>query len=107
MRISLISAVACAALLSMASFNAQALPGAAQTTVSGPDVTLVAGGCGPGWHRGPRLGCVRDRDVIVVPGAPLVVETPRVVVEPPVVVAPRGCPIGTHWSRYRQHCVLN
>jgi hypothetical protein len=21
------------------------------------DITLVAGGCGPGWHRGPYGGC--------------------------------------------------
>lgn len=26
----------------------------------GSDVIQVAGGCGPGWHRGPRGGCRRN-----------------------------------------------
>jgi hypothetical protein len=53
----------------------------------------AAGGCGPGWHRGPYGACVVNRGAVVVaPGA--------VVVAPaaPVVVAPvRGCPIGFVW----------
>lgn len=27
---------------------------------SSPDVIQVAGGCGPGWHRGPYGGCRRN-----------------------------------------------
>jgi hypothetical protein len=50
----------------------------------------AAGGCGPGWHRGPYGGCRPNREVVVVPGA--------VVVERPVVVAPgRVCPVGFFW----------
>jgi hypothetical protein len=42
----------------------------------------VAGGCGPGFHRGPYGGCRRNYygGAVVAPG---------VVVAPPVVVAPR------------------
>ena len=49
----------------------------------------AAGGCGPGWHRGPYGACVRDA-VVVAPGA--------VIVERPVVVAPRVCPYGFAWA---------
>jgi hypothetical protein len=40
--------------------------GAAQAMPSAPvepphtDVIPVAGGCGPGWHRGPNGGCLRN-----------------------------------------------
>jgi hypothetical protein len=50
----------------------------------------AAGGCGPGFHRGPYGGCRPNGGVVVVaPG----------VVERPVVVVPRGrvCPIGFSW----------
>jgi hypothetical protein len=51
----------------------------------------AAGGCGPGWHRGPYGGCRVNRGpVVVVPGGPVVVERP-------VVVAPRVCPVGFVW----------
>jgi hypothetical protein len=52
----------------------------------------AAGGCGPGWHRGPYGACVVNRGAVVVaPGAPVVVERP-------VVVAPgRVCPLGFVW----------
>ena len=31
----------------------------------------AAGGCGPGWHRGPYGGCQPNRGAVVVaPGAP-------------------------------------
>ena len=57
----------------------------------------AAGGCGIGLHRGPYGACVVNRGaVVVVPGAPVVVERP-------VVVAPvRVCPVGFVW-RYG-HC---
>jgi hypothetical protein len=50
----------------------------------------AAGGCGPGFYRGPYGGCRPMRGVVVV--------APRVV-ERPVVVVPRGrvCPIGFSW----------
>ena len=50
----------------------------------------AAGGCGPGFHRGPYGGCRPNGGVVVV--------APRVV-ERPVVVVPRGrvCPIGFSW----------
>ena len=37
----------------------------------------AAGGCGPGWHRGPYGGCVANRGVVVVERpAPVVVVRP-------------------------------
>ncbi|MGY4479832.1 GCG_CRPN prefix-to-repeats domain-containing protein [Bradyrhizobium sp. USDA 3364] len=62
------------------------------TAFAGISAAEAAGGCGPGWHRGPYGGCVRNRGVVVAPGA--------VVVAPgPVVVAPRvrACPYGFVW----------
>jgi hypothetical protein len=41
------------------------------------DVITVAGGCGPGWHRGPRGRCRPNAGVVV--GAPVVVGRPVVV----------------------------
>lgn len=60
-------------------------------TLVGLGSASAAGGCGPGWHRGPYGGCQPNRGVVVVPGA--------VVVERPVVVAPVGrvCPVGFMW----------
>jgi hypothetical protein len=51
----------------------------------------AAGGCGPGWHRGPYGGCQPNRAVYV---APRVVAPPVVVVRP----APRACPYGMVWA---------
>lgn len=62
------------------------------TSVASMSAANAAGGCGPGWHRGPYGGCVRNRGpVVVAPGA--------VVVERPVVVVPggRACPYGFVW----------
>jgi len=62
-------------------------------TVAGIGGASAAGGCGPGWHRGPYGGCQPNRGVVVAPGA--------VVVEPvaPVVVVPRRvCPVGFVWA---------
>jgi hypothetical protein len=52
----------------------------------------AAGGCGPGFHRGPYGGCrVNGGAIVVAPRA--------VVVERPIVVVPRGrvCPYGFVW----------
>jgi hypothetical protein len=51
------------------------------------DVIQVAGGCGPGFHRGPYGGCQPNGGVVVVRRPPVVV------VRPPVVVV-RRCPPG-------------
>src|SRR5262245_43693832 len=57
----------------------------AQTSLTIP----VAGGCGPGFHRGPYGGCRRNGYYggAYYGGAAVVV--PGVAVVPPVVVAPR------------------
>ncbi|HZE55860.1 MAG TPA: hypothetical protein VE111_21605 [Bradyrhizobium sp.] len=62
------------------------------STVAGFGSANAAGGCGPGFHRGPYGGCRPNREVVVVPGA-VVVERPG------VVVVPRGrvCPLGFSW----------
>jgi hypothetical protein len=53
----------------------------------GVSAVNAAGGCGPGFHRGPYGGCRAN-----------VVRAP-IVVERPVVVVPRGrvCPYGFRW----------
>jgi hypothetical protein len=65
-------------------------------TLAGFGAAEAAGGCGPGFHRGPYGGCRPNGGPVVV--APRVV-APRVVVAPPVVVVPRGrvCPYGMVW----------
>ena len=39
---------------------ANAMPLAPPAPAPGADVIAVAGGCGPGWHRGPYGGCLRN-----------------------------------------------
>jgi hypothetical protein len=94
-----VSASAIAILFSVVSFNAQALPAAPSSSEYGPsDVTLIAGGCGIGLHRGPYGGCRVNgvgAAVVVAPAAPV------------VVVAPRACPLGFHLGPYRRHCLPN
>src|SRR5262245_2898000 len=41
-------------------------------TVASFSAAEAAGGCGPGWHRGPYGGCQPNRRVVVAP-APIVV----------------------------------
>jgi hypothetical protein len=71
-------------------------------TLAGFSAADAAGGCGPGYHRGPYGGCRPNGGAVVV--APRVVVprvvVPRVVVAPaPVVVVPRArvCPRGFVW----------
>jgi len=40
--------------------SANAAPLAPVTPMQNPDIIEVAGGCGPGWHRGPYGGCRRN-----------------------------------------------
>ncbi|OAF14303.1 hypothetical protein AYJ54_42245 [Bradyrhizobium centrolobii] len=63
----------------------------ASTVVGFSEVASAAGGCGPGWYRGPYGGC-RRAAVVVRPG-------PVVVAPAPVVVVPRArvCPYGFRW----------
>jgi hypothetical protein len=68
--------VTLAFILGLSASAAQALP-LAPGQAPANMIIKVAGGCGPGFHRGPYGGCQPNRgDVIVVPGA--------------VVVAPAG-----------------
>jgi hypothetical protein len=62
------------------------------STIAGFGAANAAGGCGPGFHRGPYGGCVANRGVVVV-APPVVVERPGVVVVP----GGRGCPYGFVW----------
>jgi hypothetical protein len=61
------------------------------TTVAGFGSANAAGGCGPGFHRGPYGGCQPNGGVVVVAPGP--------VVAAPVVVVPVGrvCPLGFSW----------
>ena len=62
------------------------------STLAGFSAANAAGGCGPGFHRGPYGGCRPNGGAVVV--------APRVVVAPaPVVVVPRArvCPYGSAW----------
>ena len=85
-----------------------------------PDVTLVRGFCGLGFHRGPYGYCVRNGTVavppvVVAPSPAVVVQSPvvvapaaPVVVAPtmPVVVAPMVCPYGYTLGPYGR-CLLS
>jgi len=61
-------------------------------SLAGLSAASAAGGCGPGFHRGPYGRCVGNRGVIVV-------RPPVVVERRPIVVVPRGriCPMGFAW----------
>ena len=65
----------------------------ATTVVGFAPVADAAGGCGPGFHRGPYGGCQPNR------GAVVVVRPPVVYRPAPVVVVPRArvCPYGMRW----------
>jgi len=107
MQMKYVSAAAAAMMAAVVSLNAQALPlSPAQSGQVEPLVTLVAGGCGPGFHRGPYGGCRANREaVVVVPGAAVVVE-PVAPIVAPVVVAP-ACPPGFHLGPRGRACHPN
>ena len=92
-----------AVLLSLGAVSAQALPAApVQTGFDGSDVTLIAGGCGPGYYRNDWGHCRPMRG-----GGGGVVVVPPVGVLPGVVVGPRvvrGCPPGM-WRHRSGRCV--
>jgi hypothetical protein len=60
-------------------------------SIAGIGGASAEGGCGPGMHRNPYGECRVNR------GPAVVVEPGVVVVERPVVVAPRVCPPGFFW----------
>jgi hypothetical protein len=80
----------------------------------------AAGGCGPGFHRGPLGVCVANGPAVVIaPVAPAVVvapAAPAVVVAPPVVIAPAApavvvapavvCGRGFRWHPGFRRCVV-
>ncbi|MGJ4895124.1 MULTISPECIES: GCG_CRPN prefix-to-repeats domain-containing protein [unclassified Bradyrhizobium] len=49
-----------ALLLGVLTVGASAMQLAPIDAGSKPEVIQVAGGCGPGWHRGPYGGCLRN-----------------------------------------------
>ncbi len=51
--------IATALLLSAIASGAQAMPPAPISSQES-NVIRTAGGCGPGWHRGPYGGCLRN-----------------------------------------------
>src|SRR5262245_7107143 len=99
-------AVAAAAMwLSAVSPDAQAFPLVpSPSSDAAPAATVVARGCGRGWHRGPVGGRRPNARVVVVPSAPVVV-APAVA---PVVVAPAVvCPPGYHPGPRGRRCWPN
>jgi hypothetical protein len=60
----------------------------------------IAGGCGPGFHRGPYGACRPNGPVVVAPVAPVVV-VPAVVAPGPVV-----CGVGFRWHPRQRRCVV-
>jgi hypothetical protein len=47
-------------VLATVTATAQAMPLAPASSAANADIIQVAGGCGPGWHRGPYGGCLRN-----------------------------------------------
>ena len=81
--------VAAGAISALVAVDAGALTLSPSQPAIDNGVTLVAGGCGPGWHR--EWGrCVRTRAVIVAPP----------------MVAPMVCGPGRRWHHRRRVCVI-
>ena len=53
----ILAASAFAIGLGLMAMSAQAMPVSPVGSSAQNDVIRVAGGCGPGWHRGPYGGC--------------------------------------------------
>jgi hypothetical protein len=109
MRKKVLSGITSAILLSMAWFdNAVALPLAQiPVPVGAPEIILVAGGCGPGWHRDWAGRCrPNGGPVVVAPAPPVVVAPAPPVVVAPVVGAPVVCGPGFRWHPRFRRCVV-
>jgi hypothetical protein len=52
--------IAAAALLGALTIGASAMPLAPIAPATEANIIRVAGGCGPGFHRGPYGGCLRN-----------------------------------------------
>lgn len=63
----LLSAATAAVMLVSIPLAAQAFPVASPTGGNDPNLTLVAGGCGPAFHRGPMGGCRPNAVVVLRP----------------------------------------
>ncbi len=64
----LVLSLSAGAMLALAASAVQAMPLSANADgASSPDVVLVAGGCGAGFHRGPGGGCIPNHAVVVRP----------------------------------------
>jgi hypothetical protein len=64
------------ALFGLAAAPVQAMP-IAPLSGATPDITLVSGGCGVGFHRGPYGGCRPNGGPVVVGGPAVVYGAPR------------------------------
>ncbi|HWV53070.1 GCG_CRPN prefix-to-repeats domain-containing protein [Pseudorhodoplanes sp.] len=77
----LILSLAFGGAVALMTTGAQAFPSAPSAAPQTPsDVIQVAGGCGPGWHRGPGGACRPNRGPVVVaprPGVVVVAPRPR------------------------------
>ena len=83
--------LACSVPALLFSLNAQALSVlSVPAQTAAPDITLVRGFCGLGFHRGPYGGCIRNGTV----AAPPVVVAPRYA--PPPSVCPYGYYVGPY-----------
>jgi Spy/CpxP family protein refolding chaperone len=62
MRKGLVLLAAAIAVFTFVAFGAQAMPASSLkgANKSSGNITLVAGNCGRGWHRGPNGGCRRN-----------------------------------------------
>jgi hypothetical protein len=66
------TALLASSLIGFGAANA-AMPAAPLSPSASPDVIRVAGGCGPGFHRGPYGGCRPNGPVVIVERPPVVV----------------------------------
>jgi hypothetical protein len=98
------SFLVCGMLVLIFSFEVHAFPGSpTRIPMASPEVVLVRGFCGLGFHRGPYGYCVRNG--VPYGYVPPVVVGP-VVVAPPVMVAPRvACPYPYHYSPGYGGCI--
>ena len=98
--------LACGLLVSLFSSDVQALPALSVTAqTAAPNITLVRGFCGLGFHRGPYGYCVRNGTVyvppvVVAPAAPVVVAPAAPVVVAPATPVPVVCPYGYYLGPY-------
>jgi len=74
------------------------------STVAGFGAANAAGGCGPGFHRGPYGGCRANGGPVVAPRAGVVIAVPGAVIYAPLG---RACPVGYHLGPQGRRCWAN